>query len=133
MQHSQKRMISCHYSMPTDELSAPASDELEVSVFGPGYGEAISVHLGGGNWILVDSCKESESDSPASLAYLKRLDVDPSKAVRLIVATHWHNDHVRGISQIVDACPRARFVMSSALREREFGALLQVYSKSPSV
>ena len=43
----------------------PASDEVELSLFGPGYGEAIAVHVGDGKWILIDSCKEKGTKDPA--------------------------------------------------------------------
>ena len=35
-------------------LEAPAAGELEVSLFGPGFGEALALHIGAGKWILVD-------------------------------------------------------------------------------
>ena len=34
----------------------PRTDELEVSLFGPGVGECVIVHLGAGEWMVVDSC-----------------------------------------------------------------------------
>lgn len=41
--------------MPFDDDAIPVDvppgvDELEVSVFGPGFGESIAVHLPGGRW-----------------------------------------------------------------------------------
>ena len=33
----------------------PDSDEFEFTLIGPGYGESIILHLGGGVWVLVDS------------------------------------------------------------------------------
>jgi len=60
----------------------PAADEIEVTLFGPGYGEAIAVHLGEGVWLLVDSCVDPDSKAPASGTYLEGFGVDPSQ-VRL--------------------------------------------------
>ena len=97
----------------------PAPDELEVTVFGPGRGEAIAVHVGHGDWILVDSCRNA-TGTPASLVYLKHLGVDPAESVKLVVCTHWHDDHAAGLADIVDGCPRARFALSAGLRSREF-------------
>jgi hypothetical protein len=37
-------------------MSAPAPEELEVTVFGPGFGESVIVHLGHNRWIVFDSC-----------------------------------------------------------------------------
>jgi hypothetical protein len=40
--------------------------------------------------------------------------------VRAIVATHWHDDHVRGMAEQLIAFPKARFCASSALTNKEF-------------
>ena len=100
---------------------------MEVSVFGPGYGEAIVVHLGAGRWVLVDSCKDPISGSPSSLTYLRDLNVNPQDAVRLVVATHWHDDHVRGISAVLDECRPAKFSIPSALKTDQFLSLAVLY------
>lgn len=107
----------------------PASDEIEVTLFGPGFGEAIAIHIGEQTWILVDSCIDPDSDAPASLTYLTRIGVTPNK-VRTIVASHWHDDHVRGISQIATICPQAEFVISCIFNDKEAAAFLATYSGS---
>jgi len=88
-----------------------------LSAFGPGYGECILVHLGLGEWIIVDSCRK-RGRQPA-LDYLESMEVDPATSVRLVVATHWHDDHVRGIADAVDRCASAKFVSSAALKHDE--------------
>lgn len=98
----------------------PNEDEAEVSVFGPGYGESIVVHLGSGNWLIVDSCFDYVSKASSPLYYLQKIGVNPSKAVKLVVATHWHDDHVRGLSSVIRECQSARFVCSAALNSNEF-------------
>ena len=55
-----------------------------------------------------------------ALQYLRRMGVDPAKAVKMIVATHWHDDHIRGMSQLVKTCSSARFCCAGALRAKEF-------------
>lgn len=114
-------------SKPNSTLSPPASNELEISIFGPGYGESILLHIGNGEWILVDSCVEPNSGEPAALHYLTRLGVDVESAVKLIVATHWHDDHVRGLSKIVDKCKSANVALSGALSVKEFLTLVAVH------
>lgn len=74
--------------MSNSQLQPPDPEELEISIFGPGYGEAIALHIGHGQWILIDSCSEPRSGKPAPLEYLHQLDINISQAVRLIVATH---------------------------------------------
>lgn len=114
-------------------LNPAAPDELEVSVFGPGYGEAIALHIGEGKWILVDSCVEPDSEWPAPLNYLHNLKVDVEQAVKLVVATHWHDDHIRGMSTILSQCKSASLVISSALEAAEFLKLVTLYSKQTMV
>ena len=98
--------------------TAPKSDEFEVTVFGPGYGEAIAVHLGEQNWMLVDSCLDPETKKPAAESYLSQLGVTPS-AVRVIVASHWHDDHVKGLSRLVQMYPAAELQISSVFDNSE--------------
>jgi len=105
-----------------DPLAPPAHDEVELSAFGPGYGESLLVHLGSGQWMMVDSCRKA-GRLPA-LDYLESLGVDPAQAVTLIVATHWHDDHVRGISQALARCPGATFACSVALKHDELLAAI---------
>jgi beta-lactamase superfamily II metal-dependent hydrolase len=106
----------------------PANDELEVSLFGPGYGEAVALHIGCGLWILVDSCISPTSQEPATIQYLKSIGVDPSTSVKLIVVTHWHDDHIRGLASTVNQCNQADLVISDALTKKEFVTLITSYS-----
>ena len=99
--------------------TSPAQDELEITLFGPGYGESIALHIGDGAWVLVDSCIDQAGD-PRALRYLNELGIDPARAVRLIVATHWHDDHIRGMAKMVNACSNAVFCCASVLCQREF-------------
>ncbi|MYA41178.1 MAG: hypothetical protein F4Z31_05445 [Gemmatimonadetes bacterium] len=100
------------------ELAGPRPDEIELSLLGPGYGESVVVHMGGGEWMVVDSCAGRDGE-PAALNYLDRIGVDSRSAVKMIVATHWHDDHTRGMSKIVDRCESARFCCAAALRDKE--------------
>jgi hypothetical protein len=98
----------------------PRLDQVEVTLFGPGYGESAVLHLGNTNWIVVDSCIDSGTGHPAAISYLERLGVDPSAAVKLVVATHWDDDHIGGMGMLVSRCAQAKFCCSSALGTTEF-------------
>lgn len=113
--------------MSSADLIPPQDNELEVSLFGPGFGESVVIHTGDGKWIVVDSCMHPDVALPAALDYLWQLKVDVSKAVKLVVATHWHDDHVRGISGIFNACQSAELVISGALQVDEFFKLVSLY------
>lgn len=106
------------------DAGPPRADELEVSLFGPGYGESLAVHLGESQWMIVDSCVDA-SGRPPSLAYLESLGVDCAADVAAVVATHWHDDHVRGLADVLEACERARFLCPVALSSKEFLKLTQ--------
>ena len=113
-----------------DLATPPHADEVEVSLFGPGFGECILVHLGSGNWLLVDSCFDQRRRVQPALAYLRRIGHDPASTVRLVVATHWHDDHIRGLTEVVRTCEAADFYCSSALRPTE---VLTVIGDSGSI
>ena len=103
--------------------AAPESSQFELSLFGPGVGEAIVVHLGHQQWMIVDSCLDA-SGRPAALTYLEQFNVDISSQVKLIVVTHWHDDHIGGIAQICREAHSANFVCSAALKGEEFLTLV---------
>jgi hypothetical protein len=98
----------------------PDFDEFELSIFGPGRGECILVHLGCGDWLCVDSCLDRSTGHPVALDYFQRIGLDVAQALRMILVTHWHQDHMRGASQVLRAAPNARFACSGALASREF-------------
>jgi hypothetical protein len=101
-------------------LTPPKKDQIEVIVFGPGYGECIVVHLGENRWIIVDSCINTQTGKPAVLDYFDTIGISPKENVKLIIISHWHDDHIRGLSDIILSCPEASVCCSSALTQREF-------------
>lgn len=107
----------------TEELAAPSPAEVDVTIIGPGRGECVVVHLGGGKWAIVDSCVHPDGTA-AGLRYLAGMGVG-SEAVALLVATHWHDDHIRGFSQLVEECPAAVVALSTALKRDEFLTLVE--------
>jgi beta-lactamase superfamily II metal-dependent hydrolase len=107
----------------------PETDQVEVSIFGPGIGECIVLHLGGNKWAIVDSCRDKETGTPIAIRYLKTLQVDPSSSVKLFVVTHWDDDHIRGASEILEMCSNATFSCSCALLTGEFIQFVKVYSE----
>lgn len=110
----------------------PKPDELEVTVFGPGFGECILIHYGRNEWINVDSCVDPQIGRPAALDYLERLGIDPADCVRAILVTHWHDDHTKGIAEVVKACPNAIVACSGGLSKKEFLEIMQIFNRTSS-
>jgi hypothetical protein len=87
-------------------------------------GECLVVHLGFGEWMIVDSCINGATGRPIALDYLESIGVDVSKQVKLVLVTHWHDDHIRGVGQIVRTAPAARFGCSAAVKSPAFLSLI---------
>jgi len=107
--------------------TAPGPIEIEVTIFGPGYGESILLHMGSNKWVIVDSCINPTSNEPAPLTYLKQINVDPATAVKQVIISHWHDDHYRGIAKIVEVCSTAEFFCSAALKSEELSTTVFAY------
>ncbi|MDV7338141.1 MBL fold metallo-hydrolase [Terasakiella sp. A23] len=92
----------------------------EITIFGPNFGESILVDNGNNHWMLIDSCLDPETHEPVALKYLKEKGLDPAAAIKLIVISHWHDDHVKGMADIIKQCKNAKIVMPGALLDEEF-------------
>ena len=88
--------------------TAPQPDEIEVSLFGPGFGECIVIHYGDGRWLVVDSCVDD--GKPVALTYFQKIGVDPAAAVSHFVISHFDNDHIGGATELYSACSAAQIV-----------------------
>lgn len=113
------------------EIAAPGPSEVEFSILGPGFGETVLIHLGNSKWIVVDSCVDFTGE-PIALQYFRNIRVEPTSAVSLVVATHWHDDHIKGLGRLFRACKSAEFACSSALSSKEFLVLVEAYRASAS-
>lgn len=109
------------------KATPPADNDLEVSVLGPGYGEAVVVHFGEGRWATIDSCVEVDG-SCASISYLQSIGVDP-KQVKFVVATHWHADHVRGLADLLRWADAADFWCPTVFTDDNFLDFAAAYAE----
>ncbi|MYC69907.1 MAG: hypothetical protein F4X17_04275 [Gemmatimonadetes bacterium] len=64
----------------TREEGPPGDDDFEFTVFGPGYGESIVLHVGNGAWVIIDSCVDADG-RPHALRYLESIGIDPGGRV----------------------------------------------------
>jgi hypothetical protein len=98
-----------------DRSTPPNADEFEISIIGPGRGECVLLHLGNNEWCIVDSCIASGRSESVASEYLSGFANGAVEGIRLVVATHWHDDHIRGIASILRQVPSAGFYCSAAL------------------
>ena len=126
---AEKKLSDSREALSGNDLSPPGPEEIEVSLFGPGYGESVLLHIDG-NWFIIDSCIDP-TGSPAPLLYLQKLKIDIKTSVKQVIATHWHDDHIRGLSEIVKECESAEFICSGAIGLREFYTLVATYGIRP--
>ena len=54
----------------------PETDTFELSLFGCGVGESAALHMGNGEWVIVDSCKTNKRDEPLPLVYLRGCGIE---------------------------------------------------------
>lgn len=90
-------------------------------LFGRGIGESVLCNYESDEWIIVDSCygKSDKERKPAALEYLEENNI-PFEKVKLLVISHFHDDHIKGMLDIVKACQAARIFVPEALSSREF-------------
>ncbi len=76
--------------------------------------------------MAVDSCVGPDRQ-PIALSYLRQIGATQD-ALKLILASHWHDDHVRGIAELARSYPRAEFHMSTVFNNVEAFAFLAAHA-----
>lgn len=112
--------------------SYPKDSEVEVTLIGTGggYGESIVLKVGIDSWIVIDSCINPFTKDSLPLEYLLSIGVDLSKVI-LIICTHWHNDHIKGLANTLSKCPNAEFCFSAVHDLKKFLLLCELdYTKT---
>jgi hypothetical protein len=110
-----------------NDLEPPQKDEIEISIFGPGIGECVVLHLGNNDWVIFDSCLDKSSKEPVAFQYLTNFGIPIESAVKMIAVTHWHDDHIRGSSRLVKSCKESIFVCPTAFFLPEFKKFINVF------
>ncbi|MFD3265277.1 MBL fold metallo-hydrolase [Phenylobacterium ferrooxidans] len=109
--------------------SLPEIDEIEVSVLGKNFGESIVIHVGDSKWVVVDSLLD-DSGVSAPLRYLQERGVDVAADLQLCVVTHWHGDHIGGMSSLLEAAPNAEVALPAVFGQDNFKSYLESCLKS---
>lgn len=101
---------------------------VEVVVLGKGVGESVLVRVGE-EWTVIDSFEVDRTDGngrvPAPVVYLQQVGV-PLAAVRVVILSHLHADHSRGIDDVVRACDEAVFYLPAAVPDATWRDIVKV-------
>lgn len=93
--------------IPSEYLDKPKINEVEITLFGHGYGESIVVYIPEVGWAVIDSFQadlEKETIIPP-LEYLKELLYPEYPKLAFVLLTHPHEDHYRGLDNILTDYP----------------------------
>lgn len=92
---------------PQKTLIPPKDNELEVAIFGPGYGESIVLHIPQIGWGIIDSCeyKTKNESIVLPLEYLLNITTHPHPPLAFVILTHPHHDHCKGLDRILREYP----------------------------
>lgn len=84
-------------------LTPPQENEVEITVFGSGYGESIVLHVPGVGWGVVDSCETKINNKRVipPLQYLLEVFSPDLPPLAFVVLTHPHEDHYLGLEEII--------------------------------
>jgi hypothetical protein len=90
-----------------DLLVPPNPEELEITIFGPRYGESVVLHIPEIGWGIIDSCvaKISGNRIVPALEYLMDILTNPYPKLAFVVLTHPHEDHYKGLDDILKNYP----------------------------
>lgn len=78
-------------------LPALEPDELALFVFGPGVGELVLLRAPPGVWLVIDGCAADGK------GYAKQVLDHYGASSKVVVLTHPHLDHARGLAEVVEA------------------------------
>lgn len=96
---------------------------LTVHVLGAGKGESIVLQLPDGGFGVVDCCARS-LDDPTSNPTVALLNEIGGSELEFLCLTHPHDDHFRGMSQILDRFPTRCFWYFGAQSAAQFEQLV---------
>ncbi|ELH4197688.1 MBL fold metallo-hydrolase [Vibrio cholerae] len=88
-------------------------------VLGRGVGECLLVELSTNEWMVIDCFNIPETKTPAPIEYFNSIGLDPSVVIKKVLITHFHDDHVQGMSNLIELAENAEVYLPSALTLNE--------------
>lgn len=90
---------------------------MYLRVIGSAPGESILILFDTGEIITIDCCKRGAENY--TVESIRELGLDFDKVI-FNVLTHFHDDHIRGASELVQLCSKSRVVIPDAWTEDVF-------------
>jgi beta-lactamase superfamily II metal-dependent hydrolase len=97
---------------------------LSIHVLGAAKGESIVIQLPDGRWGVVD-CYARSPDDPSSNPTISLLREQGAGELEFLCLTHPHDDHFRGIGQLLDEFPVRYFWHFGAQSAAQFKLLVK--------
>jgi beta-lactamase superfamily II metal-dependent hydrolase len=109
--------------------SEDAYDIGYCAVLGSGVGESIIIKIGINEWCVVDCHKIKIDDKlyVAPLYFLEKIGVNIATDIKFIFATHWDDDHISGISELLEKAKNAVFATTAVVTDKKFYGYLRTH------
>ncbi len=113
--------------MMAHKTTIDQSESLELHVLGAGKGESIILRCPGGGWGVID-CYALSLDDLASNPTLQFLKERGVSVLEFLCLTHPHDDHFRGMSQLLEQLEVKHFWRFAGLAGRDLQRLALLLS-----
>lgn len=107
----------------------PTNNEIELVVFGRGYGECIMLKYSDSDYMVIDSFINPDTKNPIAIDYLNALNIQ-AENIRKVVVTHWHGDHIAGISDIIKQSSKdVKIIINPIIKNDKFFDFISLSEK----
>lgn len=103
------------------------------AVLGSGVGETIIIKIGDNEWCVVDCHKIKIDDKlcVSPLYFLEKIGVNITTDIKFIFATHWDDDHISGMSELLEKAKNAIFATTAVVTDKKFYGYLRGHYDNP--
>ncbi len=123
------RNVGQNCSIEDSNLSIPNNGSVDVIIFGKGIGESILIKSKSGDYILIDSFINDDTKRPICLDYFDKFKISYHN-LKLIIITHWHNDHIKGLAEIIKNVGKdVKIVLNPIIKNDRYNDYLSKKSK----
>lgn len=112
--------VGLNFSIVDCNIKKYSEGSSEIVILGKGFGESIIIRSEIDDIIIIDSFLNPDTHRPIALDYLDKINVSYDK-IKSIVITHWHQDHILGISDILCVCSdRIEVVLNPIIKNEKY-------------